>query len=288
MATYAAKLKDLEKRIARCDRKLETAEREEAKARGIWNKKFRLYTKRGKIYRGLKDITTQKAQKLRELLDWWDDHGWKSTKKRDEARAIIVKISEERAELNVQKHELIVRVQAESKATDDIIEQILILFGKARLSHRELEQYLLYHLKRRLIGIDGKLHSQISLTHSNGRDRVVASVRSINKIIPDKAEEALGLIEAYNSRTSPSIIEDETTKEWRDLIKGLLNQKIKFTMGDGLGRFLGAEIDEGEAPELTTAQHLLATSLTSEKSEPCVRVLKREDRASPFIPVPFK
>jgi len=287
MVTYAARLEDLEKRIRQCDRKLGKAGRKERNARETWTKKFQLYVKRGKIYRGLKNINTQRAQKLRKLLDWWDNHGWEFTKERDRARAIMANIEKEKAELDSQRRELVAQVKAEAKVTDEIIEQILILFTKARQAHRELEQYLLNHLKRRLIRPDGKLYSQISLTHSNGRDRVVASVRSINKILPDKAGEALRLIEVYKSRHSPLTV-DEATEEWHDLTEGLLNQKVTFAMGHGLGRFLGTEINERKFPELKAAQHLLATSLTSEKSEPCVRVLKREDRASGFKPVPFK
>jgi len=288
MTTYAARLKDLEKRIIQCDRELKTVRGKEAQAREAWTKKFHLYIGRSKVYRNLKNITTIKAKKLRNLMDWWDDHGWEFTKKRDEARAMMVNIAKEKTELDAQKRELIARVESEIKVTDEIIEQILILFAKAHQAHRELEQYLLNHLKRRLIRPDGRLHSQISLTHSNGRDRVVAYVRSINKIASDKAEEALILIETYNNRTLPSIDIDETTRKWRDLIKGLLIQKIKFAMGDRLGQFLGTEISEEEAPELKAAQRLLMASLTSEKSEPCVRVYKRENSISPFKPVPFK
>ncbi len=276
--TPAKMRKQLERAIAATEKSLERLRNKEAKSRAKWTKKYQRFLGAAASLAGLKNTATQRAQRLKDIINSWSTETVELTKERDAARADI---TASEAELQKQRTELavlIARLENVDRRTDDIVTQVFALNDQVVEAFRARNEFLTANVYDMLTNEDGSLRSQISLTSTDGLRRVVALVNHISRIDTTLAHEAREQINKFFDRFAKTRQdeEDDRARALIEILENILVERVSFKVGPDLYRFLSISIDADVFPELKQAQHLLSRSLRSEKTSSYIRLYKRD------------
>ncbi len=274
MAGYT--IKKLQGLIRKCETKIDQWSKKETASRKKWVRAYDSFISASEQLANLTRHGTKREASLKKRIESWREQSRELTKQRDAARKAIAAEKEKKAQFQLELAKLEQQIQAETKKTDEVVEQTFFLNKNVSHALEALNSYLTNHVFHLLIGEDGNLRSQITFTYSDGTRRVIAMVNAITRVQPDMAAEAKRLIEQFFDRLRPQSEMDEVTKNLFNLTKGLLIEKTHFKVGPDLYRFLGLDINGEIFPELKKAQNILRRSLRSEKTSSYIRLFQRK------------
>jgi hypothetical protein len=256
----------------------------EAKTRKAWAKANSRFIKAAEDLAGLTIHGTQREAKIKEIIFFWRENSDTLTARRDKARK---QRDEAKQRLAAKRNELDRVLEMEKQATrmtDEIVDQVFSLNDRVVAASVDREVYLTEHVFDRLVGSDGKLMTQVTLDHSDGRRRVRAMVNSITIVKADLAAEAMDLIQGFFDQFQTTSM-DEPTQALFELTKRILLQKTSFNVGPDLYHFLALDLSEELFPELVQAQRLLKSSIRSEKTNSYIRLTVRKAAEANWQPV---
>ncbi len=290
MAKKKSRINILESLICKGEKALEKLKKIEAKARAKWTRGYRSFKAAAEnlAKATIRQFETKKYERWTKTVSEWGEKNVEWTKERNEARDEIKKQEEELQKLRVELASLVEKVEAERKATDEIVNTVFALNESVVEAFRLRNDYLTEHVYNRLVDEKGNLRSQLTIISSDGLRKIVAIVASITKVDPDLATRAGVLIDQFFEKF---VDEKELTQELQtfyDITRQLLDKKIRFKVGPKLYEFLGLELDEKAVPELHEAQMLLRRSLRSEKTESYVKLYYKEKRNDSWISINLK
>jgi len=281
--------------LNRLKKELEPLKKQEAEARRLWTLGYRKYMAAVKKLneRRKKGLTTDfskgetinlTVKKLWETLDGWDQKSDELTKRRDDARLAMEVKKGEILEEEKNLSELLHEYQIQTQQTDGMIEKVFML--------NEGVVAALEHMDRVLATeVFPQLHekgTQKTIENSDLTKRLVIMTNSITVMDIAKVQEASVLIDAFFHRIAPKQeveYQDETVAMLSDLLKELLDIKIKVKAGPNLSKFLALELSEEKFPELRKAQRLLASATNYSRSGLYVRLFIRDIKDDPWQPV---
>ncbi len=269
---------------------LEKLRKQEKISRERWTKGYQRYIKAANDLADLKNIATKHAARIRSIIKSWKDETIALTHDRDEVREAIRQAEEKLRFEKLSLALLKARLQDESGWTDETVNQVFEYNDSAVSALRKRNEFLTAHVYKLLIDEKGQLRTQITLTSSNQKRRVVALVNHISRIDPVLAGDALKEIQKFFDRIAKADEvsgeqPDETVQALIGMLRNLLVEKVSFKVGPDLYRFISIEIDEDAFPELTRAQYMLRHSLRSEKTNSYVRLYRRESQENPWVEV---
>lgn len=122
------------------------------------------------------------------------------TKHRDQARALIEDLQRQINESAFNLKVLLERQRAEQAEIDEIVKQTFMLNNAVVIALENRNTYLTFHVFKYLYREDGSVSTQVTLTNSDGTRRVVAMVNTINRILPQAADEAMQLFAQFKKR----------------------------------------------------------------------------------------
>lgn len=275
----------LEREIKRAKRQLEKLTGLEERSRNVWTKAYHRFMKAVKELTELKVHGTQKEEGLKKKIQGWPEESSRLTRRRDGFRAQIRETEQELIKLGIEQAQLREQQISEVKSTDEIVTQVFALNEIVVRASGDREDCLTRHVFPRLMDDQGKLHSQISFTSSDGLRRVVAMVNTMTIVRGDLAAQAKSEIQSFFDRFQRAAKMDETVKPLFDLTQQLLVEKTAFKVGPDLYRFLSMELDADIFPELSRAQTLLRQSIRSEKTSSYIRIYQRKSHTDRWVVV---
>ncbi len=231
-----------------------------------------------------KGVENKTVKKLWDTLRGWDERTAELTKQRDAARlAMEVKKNEI---LDQEKHlsELLHEYQIQTQQTDGMIEKVFMLNEGVVAALENMDKFLSTE-------VYPKLHekgTQKTIENSDLTKRLVIMTNSITVMDVAKVQDASRLIDLFFARIAPKQeveYQDETVAMLSDLLKELLDIKIKVKAGPNLSKFLALELSEEKFPELKQAQKLLASATNYSRSGMYVRLFIRASKDDPWRPV---
>jgi len=281
--------------VARLKKELEPIIKEEAEARRLWTvgyKKYNLAVEKlnNRRKKGLTtDVSTGETTNLTvkilwETLDGWTQKSQALTKRRDDARRAMEEKKQEIFEQEKLLREILHEHQIQMQQIDGIVEKTFILNEGVVVSLETMDKYL-------AANIFPQLHekgTQKAIENSTSTKKVVIMTNSINIMDVAKVQEASSLITAFFDRIAPKSeipSQDETVTMLSDLVKELLDVKIRVKAGPNLSKFLGLQLNEQKFPELRKAQQLLSSATNYSRSGLYVRLFTRATKNEKWQPV---
>jgi len=286
-----------EKRIlARITKELEPLKKQETEAKRLWTLGYKKYLsavkqlndrRKKKLTNDPEDkngVINKKVTKLWETTDGWDERSEELTKIRDAARAAMEAQRQKIIDQEKSLEKLLHEYQIQSQQIDGIVEKIFMLNEGVVSALENMDKFLSTEVYPRI----HEKGTQKTIENSSLTKRLVIMTNSINIMDVAKVQEAKILIDAFFEKINPSRnVESQsgTVKMLSNLVKELLDVKIRVKAGPNLSKFLGMEIDEVEFPELRQAQKLLASATNYSRSGLYVRLFTRPDKDSSWTPV---
>lgn len=270
----------LERAIRATEKRLDRFRSAEAKSRARWTKGYQRFVKAAADLSNLKNVATQKAQRLRDVIQKWPERTVELTIDRDDHRDAIAeaeqKLRDQRTELAV----LLERLHNETQRVDDVVDQVFVLNDGVISALHQRNEFLTAHVYNQLFNEDGSLRSQVTLTSSDGLRRVVALVNHITRVDVALAAEAKVEVQKFFDRFQEAVEKDtldDTVRALMDILENILIERVSFRVGPDLYRFISIPIDGDVFPELARAQNLLRHSLRSEKTNSYIRLYRRSE-----------
>ena len=268
----------LTSQIKQSEKKLARMGKEEARARNQWNRGYQRYRQAAKDLATLKRHKTEREERLRKIILGWDKETVRLTRKRDETRAAIKQEQEKMTQLRIGYAQYLKEMEAEIKATDEIVNQSFLLSLSAAEAFSRRNVYLNEHVYPRLVDEQGNMCSQITFDYSDGKRRVVVMVNTITIVDSYLAAEAKAQIEKFFLKFQEQAGMNGLTQKLYELTRKLLIEKTRFKVGPDLYVFLSMNLDPDLFPELAEAQRLLKLSIRSEKTSSYIRIYQRKSR----------
>lgn len=284
---FKTTLTKIEAEIRLKKKELQKLAESEKKSRTRWTKDYAAVGKAAEMLADITTLGTKKHNRLKTIIKGWKEKTTNLTGNRNLYRDKIEQAKQELQKLEIKLALVKEQESNESRSIDDIVAQIFALNQTAvEASHARLA-CLERHVFPRLIDDDGKRRSQITFTHKNGKQRVIAMTNEMVVIAGDLAEEAENQIKKFFARFQQPAEMDPQMRPLFELTQKILIQKVDFKIGEELSTFLGLELDRKTFPELVYAQDLLKRSIRREKTNSFIRIYQREDSTSNWIPVPL-
>ncbi len=281
--------------LVRLQKELEQLKKQEAEVRRLWTLGYHkfLNAKRKLEERIDKGLTVdpvdpqgkvnKTVKTLWEAIRGWEERSAQLTRQRDEARLAIeqktTEILQQERYLDELQHQFRLQVQK----TDDMIEKVFLLNEGVITALENMDKFLASH-------VFPLLPCQIrqkTLENSPSTKKIVIMTNTITVMDVAKVQEASALIEQFFARIAPKpqYEYDETLHMLTNLVKELLDIKIKVKAGPNLSKFLALELDKEKVPELYQAQKLLASAINYQRSGLYVRLYHRSSPQDPWEPV---
>ena len=281
--------------LARTEKELAPLKKQETEAIRLWVLGYKKYLSAVQQLnnRRKKNLTTdvvkggkinEKVKKLWETLDGWNEKSEELTQRRDAARAAMEAKKQEILAQERELEKILHEYQIQTKETDGMVEKIFMLNEGVVSTLENMDKFLNDE-------VYPKLHekaTQKGIENSESTKRLVIMTNSINIMDISKVQEAKALIDEFFNRINPSKdveSQDDTIKMLSDLIKELLDVKIKVKAGPNLSKFLALELSEEKFPELRKAQRLLASATNYVRSGKYVRLYERPTKNDSWEPV---
>lgn len=267
--------KSLELRLNKLQRQLKKAQKAEAAARARWTREHQRFVQASVQVVQLKRKGTKKEERLKGIILAWPEKSVQLTKHRDQARALIEDLQRQINESAFNLKVLLERQRAEQAEIDEIVKQTFMLNNAVVIALENRNTYLTFHVFKYLYREDGSVSTQVTLTNSDGTRRVVAMVNTINRILPQAADEAMQLFAQFKKRFN--IDPDPDTLPpgvalMLEMSKKIFFEKKTIKPGEALSQFLSLPIDAKQFPELVKAQEVIKQGLRSEKTSSYVRL----------------
>lgn len=279
----------LERAINATQKGLEKLRAQEKSSREKWTKRYKRFLKAASDLSDLRNVQTQRAERLREIIRGWETETEELTRERDLKREAIRQAEDVLARQKNELALLVARLHHESSRRDEIVDHVFSLNNAVVEALGRRNEFLTGQVYNLLIDDDGRLRSQITLTSSDQCRRVIALVSHITRIDAALAGEAQVEVQKFLDRFErpdhDAQDSGELVKTLFEMLRNILIEKISFKVGPDLYRFISIEIDENVFPELVKAQHLLRHSLRSEKTSSYVRLYRRESMSQPWVEV---
>jgi len=267
--------KFLESRLKKLQRDLKKAQKAEAAARARWTREYHKFVQASIQVIRLKRKGTKKEERLKGIILAWPEKSVQLTKDRDQERALIEDLQQQINENTYHLKVMLERQRAEQAEIDEIVKQTFILNESVVVALESRNTYLTSHVFKYLYREDGSISTQVTLTNSDGTRRVVAMVNTINRILPQTADEAMQLFEQFKKRFNidpdPSSLPPEVVL-MLEMSKKIFFEKKTIKPGEALSQFLSLPIDSEQFPELVKAQEVIKQGLRSEKTSSYVRL----------------
>ncbi len=281
--------------LKRIQNELIPLKKQQSEAQRLWALGYKKYMsatkhlqnrrKRGMTTDPIRDgVVNQTVQKLWETIDGWEEKSEALTKCRDEAR-IAMRLKEQEI---IQQEQLLEKLLHEyhiqTQKTDGMIEKVFMLNDGVVSALENMDKYL-------SVDVFPHLHDKATqklIENSTSTKKVVIMTNSINIMDVAKVEDAKREIDAFFKRLTPQSSvqsEDDTVAMLSELLKELLDVKIRVKAGPNLSKFLALELSEEKFPELRKAQRLLASATNYVRSGKYVRLYTRENKDDVWQPV---
>ncbi len=288
---------DMNQRVlARLQKELAPLKKQETEACRLWAlgyKKF-LSADEALIKREEKGLTTNSVDEkgvVNKTVQnlWAAKRGWKErdkelTKQRDAARHAMDVKKSEILEQEKTLSELLHEYQIQTQQINGIVDKVFMLNEGVVAALENMDKFL-------AVEVYPKLHekgTQKTIENSQLTKRLVIMTNSITVMDVAKVQDASRLIDLFFARIAPKQeveYQDETVAMLSDLLKELLDIKIKVKAGPNLSKFLALELSEEKFPELKQAQKLLASATNYARSGLYVRLFTRATKDDPWQPV---
>lgn len=283
-------IQKLNRHIKKEEAKLVKHIEKEAKIRQRWTRWNERYLKAGdkqneilaavKKSGSIRRLETKNFAKISDIIKSWTRVNDSLTRQRDTFRDKIKMSERSIAELDAKLTLITSQVEAERDEIDDIVSTVVSLKNGEVAAREQVNNYLTERLYSRMLKDDGTLRSQLTLDNSDGTLRLKAMVNTIQFVDQELAEKAKEEIEKFFERLRPAAEMDKHTKMLFELTQKLLVEKARFKIGPDLYRFLSLKLYKKSFPELYQAQHLLKSSLRSEKSGTYIRIYEKDTRGA--------
>ena len=281
--------------LQRIQNELVPLKRRESEARRLWTLgygKYRSATKalnerrkKGLTTDAFKDgVTNKTVQKLWEILDGWDGKSVALTQERDAARAAMAGKEEEIRTQEKILTGILHEYKIQLEQTDGVVDKVFMLNDGVVASLQNMDKFLISDVFTHI----HEKGTQKTIENSTLTKKIVIMSNSINIMDVGKVQEASILIDEFINRVNPKKEEkpqDEIVSLLLDLVKELLDVRIRVKAGPGLSRFLSMNLNEQKFPELKSAQQLLASATNYSRSGLYVRLFVRATKDDRWQPV---
>lgn len=285
-----------ERVVARIKKELEPLKKEESEARRLWSlgyKKFLTAHKKitERMHKKLtvdpvdkKGVVNKTVHGFWQIMQNWDNRSSELTKRRDDARRAMEQKKQEIFEQEECLRNLLIEYQRQLEQTDGMIQKVFMLNEGVVSALEHMDKYL-------ATDVFPKLHekaTQKGIENSTLTQKVIIMTNSINIMDVGKVQEASILINEFFERINPkkeTESPDETITMLADLLKELLDIKIRVKAGPNLSKFLALELSEKKFPELRNAQRLLASATNYVRSGKYIRLFIRKTKDDAWQPV---
>lgn len=281
--------------LLRIKKELEPLKKEETEARRLWTLGYKkslsatkeLNERRKKnltvdVLKG--GITNKTVANLWETIDGWEEKSEELTRRRDAARVAM----EAKKQGIIQQEQILEKVlheyQIQTQQTDGMIDNMFMLNEGVVAALENMDKYLASDVFPHL----HEKATQKMFENSISTKKVVIMTNSINIMDVSKVGEAKRYIDDFFKRLNPQTTvqsEDDTVAMLSELLKELLDVKIRVKAGPNLSKFLALELSEEKFPELRKAQRLLASATNYVRSGKYVRLYIRTSKNDTWQPV---
>lgn len=289
-------IKQNERILKRIQHELIPLKKEEAEARRLWSLGYNKFLTANKklqqrIASGLtvdpvdtRGVENKTVKKLWDTISGWDERSAQLTKLRDIARLAMEVKKSEILEQEKMLSQLLHDYQIQTQQTDGMIDKVFILNDGVVTTLQNMDKYLstdvfpLLHEKA----------TQKMIENSSSTKKIVIMTNSMNIMDLSKVEEAKVCIDLFFKRLTPETTvqsEDDTIVMLSDLLKELLDVKVRVKAGPNLSKFLSLELSEEKFSELRKAQRLLASATNYVRSGKYVRLYLRGSQDDIWQPV---
>jgi hypothetical protein len=270
--------------------------KQEAEARRLWTLGYRKFMsatktlndrrKKGLTTDDSKDSTTVNltVKKLWETIDGWDEKSVELTKRRDAARDAMRKKEEDILRQNKDLSDLMHEYQIQTEKTDGMIDKVFMLndgvVGALENMDKFLTSDIFPHLHEKA--------TQKMIENLASTKRVTIMTNSINIMDVSLVEEALKIIDEFVERVNPTEAvrpKDELISILLDLLKEVIDIKVRVKAGPSLSKFLAWEVSTEKFPEIKKAQRLLASATNYQRSGKYIRLFTRATKDDKWQPV---
>jgi hypothetical protein len=285
-----------ERILARIKKELEPLKKKETEARRLWTLGYQKFLNaqkklQSRIANGLtvdpidkNGVENKTVKKFWDTLSGWDDRSIEFTKIRDAARKAMEMKKSEIIEQEKILSELLHEYQIQTQQTDGMIEKVFMLNEGVVAALENMDKFLASEVYPNL----HEKGTQKTIENSELTKRLVIMTNSITVMDVAKVQDASCLIDSFFARIAPKQeveYQDETVAMLSDLLKELLDIKIKVKAGPNLSKFLALELSEEKFPELKQAQKLLASATNYARSGLYVRLFTRATKDDKWQPV---
>ncbi|MEI7563932.1 MAG: hypothetical protein WCJ39_10295 [bacterium] len=281
-------IKQNERILQRIQNELAPLKKQEAEARRLWTLGYKKYVsatdalnarqKKGLTTDTVKNgVTNLTVKKLWDTIDGWSQKTEELTKRRDNAR---IAMEAKKMEI-IRQEDLLSELMHEHKRqleqTDGMVDKVFMLNDGVVAALQNMDKFLVsdvfLHLHEKA--------TQKMIENSTSTRKVVIMTNSINIMDVGKVQEALAIIDAFTERVNPresTRPKDELISILLDLLKEIIDVKIRVKAGPNLSKFLAWEVNDEQFPEIKKAQKLLASATNYVRSGKYVRLYTRENK----------
>jgi hypothetical protein len=275
------RIKDTDRKIHAKQKELKKLSTQEKAAIKKWRKEYRVLLKAALTLAGITSLRQLRSLKFsknaKKVRDFVEGANRAQTAARDQARELMSQVRSDIASLQAEKSLLHEQAVTETKAVDDIVNQVFKLNETVVQASQNRSEYLKQQVFRRVLGDDGKIHN-VTFESKDGLQKVVALANRMTLLEPDLAARAKVLIQQFFGRFEKTAPMDKNMKALYELTRELLVEKTDFKVGPNLYRFFSMEFDTETLPELFEAQVLLRRSIKSKTTSSYIRLYKRSNR----------
>lgn len=229
-------------------------------------------------------ITNKTVANLWEIIDGWEERSEELTRRGDAARTAM----EAKKQEIIQQEQILEKVlheyQIQTQQTDGMIDNMFMLNEGVVAALENMDKYLASDIFPHL----HEKATQKMFENSISTKKVVIMTNSINIMDVSKVGEANWYIDDFFKRLNPQTTvqsQDDTVAMLSELLKELLDVKIRVKAGPNLSKFLALELSEEKFPELRKAQRLLASATNYVRSGKYVRLYIRTSKNDTWQPV---
>ncbi|MFA7298044.1 MAG: hypothetical protein WC010_00135 [Candidatus Absconditabacterales bacterium] len=224
------------------------------------------------------------VKKLWDTTRGWGQKSEELTKHRDAAREAMKNKEEEIYTQEKLLAKILHEYQIQLEKTDGIVDKVFMLNDGVVAALQNMDKFLVSDVFTHL----HEKATQKQIENSTLTNKIVIMTNSINIMDVGKVQEASALIDAFVNRVNPkkeTQPQDEIVSLLLDLVKELLDVRIRVKAGPGLSRFLAIDLNEQKFPELKNAQQLLASATNYSRSGLYVRLFTRATKDDKWQPV---